>query len=756
MPNLKKNIFNIKNLNNILNRIDKTNKASYDGKQAIITKWINFINSGNIKTAKESATKPEFINDIFTHVLGFQNRINSPKQWNLNPEQLTTIDSKSADAALGFFSNESENIRVAVEIKDANTTLDDKQHRHNDTRTPIEQAFSYQHKIGKSCKWVIVSNFIEIRLYHQSSSTEYEEFFIEELGTYENFRKFFYLMSKENLINERGDSVIDILYAKNETDEKNISKEFYLVYKDVRSKLFEHLKQNNKYHINIRRYPFLVEDEFELFLFEKTQNILDRIIFISFCTDNGLLPSNLLRDLINDGKKSFISSDTKIWDELKGLFGAINNGSVQHKINKFNGGLFEEDKALDNFVLKDKIFDEILRLIDYDFESDIDVNILGHIFEQSISDIEEIKAGIEGKVFDKKTSKRKKEGIYYTPEYITKYIVENAIGGWLEDRKKELGFYEKHLDFWLAYKKILMEIKVLDPACGSGAFLNQAFNFLYAEGQKVNDKITELSGGQGELFALDKHILLNNLFGVDLNNESVEITKLSLWIKTANSTSELTALDDNIKCGNSLIDDPDIAGDKAFNWFKEFPQVFPGYRDYSKKKSKDGKESEQPYPIKFRYSTYQDIKEWKLKDSGSEYNAGYGTDEIEENQAMTVQEPSFSYKPQSKGYEKHGFDVIISNPPYVRGRELEENERRFLDKYDISSNDTAILFIKQGFELINNKGLLSFIVPKSLLYASNWGSIREQIYDHLTRLIDCGKVWNEVLLEQVIFVISKP
>ncbi len=115
---------------------------------------------------------------------------------------------------------------------------------------------------------------------------------------------------------------------------------------------------------------------------------------------------------------------------------------------------------------------------------------------------------------------------------------------------------------------------MLDPACGSGAFLNQAFNFLYAEGQKVNDTLALLKGWQHELFELDKHILTNNLYGVDINQESVEITKLSLWLKTANKYSELTALDNNIKCGNSLIDDPAVAGEKAFDWEKEFPVVF--------------------------------------------------------------------------------------------------------------------------------------------------------------------------------------
>jgi hypothetical protein len=86
---------------------------------------------------------------------------------------------------------------------------------------------------------------------------------------------------------------------------------------------------------------------------------------------------------------------------------------------------------------------------------------------------------------------------------------------------------------------------------------------------------------------------------------------------------------------------------------------------------------------------------------------------------------------------------------------LNENERRYLDKYGISTNDTAILFTKKGFELINKNGKLSFIVPKSLLYASNWDVIREQIYKHIYKLIDCGKVWDEVLLEQVIFALSK-
>jgi hypothetical protein len=96
---------------------------------------------------------------------------------------------------------------------------------------------------------------------------------------------------------------------------------------------------------------------------------------------------------------------------------------------------------------------------------------------------------------------------------------------------------------------------------------------LYAEGQKVNDEISRLNPGQREIFELDRHILTNNIFGVDLNPESVEITKLLLWLKTAGKGRELTALDENIKCGNSLIDDAAVAGERAFDWGKEFVEI---------------------------------------------------------------------------------------------------------------------------------------------------------------------------------------
>ena len=120
---------------------------------------------------------------------------------------------------------------------------------------------------------------------------------------------------------------------------------------------------------------------------------------------------------------------------------------------------------------------------------------------------------------------------------------------------------------------MLQSIKVVDPACGSGAFLNEVFDYLYREGQSINSQLTILRGGQSHLFRWDTHILSANIFGVDLNPESVELTKLSLWLKTARRSEKLTYLDDNIKCGNSLVDDALVAGTFAFDWWKEFPKI---------------------------------------------------------------------------------------------------------------------------------------------------------------------------------------
>lgn len=546
----------------------------------IFERWNNLLQTTN---KNEEQLQTDFLNDIFGEVLGYTYK-RGENETNLEKEEKTELDGQKPDGILGFFTAISKDCRVVIELKDQRTSLDAKQNRKGDNRTPVGQAFDYATKY-QGIEFVIVSNFKEIRLYKSTYQGKFHEFKIEELARSEAKQfEFFLLLAKTHLFTqEKSTSPTHKLLEDNTKEEELIEKRFYNDYKDLRKKLFNHLREQNQ-----AKEPTT--------LLSKTQKLLDRIIFVCFCEDLNLLPDKIFTKLLKNTQESFV--EVSIWQQIKGLFNAIDKGFPQKNINKFNGGLFAKDTELDELVLQDDILKEIIKISDWDFGSELTVNILGHIFEQSITDLEEIKADISGETHDKKQGKRKKDGVFYTPEYITRYIVEEAVGGWLNDRKTELGIEklpelteedfikkgkklsknaQKHIDFWNSYAKILQNIKVLDPACGSGAFLVAVFNFLENEWLTLSEILRKLGDDeQAGLFSYSqvyKNILKNNIYGVDLNPESVQITKLSLWLKTANRSEELTTLDANIKCGNSLIDDPAVCP-KAFKWDKEFPFKF--------------------------------------------------------------------------------------------------------------------------------------------------------------------------------------
>jgi type I restriction-modification system DNA methylase subunit len=236
----------------------------------------------------------------------------------------------------------------------------------------------------------------------------------------------------------------------------------------------------------------------------------------------------------------------------------------------------------------------MLTISSFDFSSELDVNILGHIFENSIGDIEELKEDTK--------NRRKKEGIFYTPDYITDYICRNTIIPYLS----KSGKVDKIPDLLNEYSwsteiedldEKLKNIKIVDPACGSGAFLNKATDILLEIHETIFDikkgytTITDMRVGKGKgrrtesiqhtdlgVYVFDhiekrREILLNNIYGVDLNEESVEITKLSLFLKVCRKNLKLPNIDKNIKNGNSLIDDPKYT-DKPFNWNESFSEIF--------------------------------------------------------------------------------------------------------------------------------------------------------------------------------------
>ena len=642
------NLFNQKLL--VQKAQEEINLNDYFEKRKILNNWINSLEKGILSKSKEEEFQGEFLNDIFSLILGAVNKSSGNDEWNLQRESKTRIDGQKADGVIGFFDvNGKDDVRAVIELKGPTISLDQRQKRSGDTRTPVEQAFNYAPKYGKNCQWVIVSNYKEIRLYRSNDMTEYEVFFLENLKDDLEFQKFIYILSFEALVgtaNKKAKALeLSEEYQKNQIE---IEKKFYNEYRNIRLHIFENMKENN---------PETDENT----LLEKVQKLLDRFLFICFCEDKGLLEKDFFNTILKKGK-DFGS----IFDIFKVFCNWINLGNPKENISHFNGGLFKNDDVLNSLNIDDKVFEELKKISDYDFDSDLNVNILGHIFEQSISDIEELKKSISGEEFDQKKSKRKKDGIFYTPQYITKYIVENSIKNWLDDKRKELGEddlpklnekdyifdiakknytknYRKHIEFWQQYREAVRNIKIIDPACGSGAFLITAFEFLLNYNKYLDDKIFDLVGTSDLFSDRTKEILQNNIFGVDLNKESVEITKLSLWLKTADKNKTLASLENNIKCGNSLIDDPEIAGNLAFNWEKEFPEIFAN----------------------------------------------------------------------------GGFDIVVGNPPYVLCQPSNTNEKtlKFYNNFEVSSYkiDLYHLFFEKGIILSKNNGYISFITPNTYL-----------------------------------------
>lgn len=413
-------------INKYLSKFSKDNINDFERKWKRIQNWRKSCIQGDLEHTKETQIQGAFLVQIFDEILGYSTVTSTDDEFFYQKQEFNSIlDASEADGGLGFFSEQLKvnDVRVVIELKDAKKDLDKKQNRSTHL-TPVEQGFSYANKNGSKCGWVIVSNFIETRLYKSNSSLEYEVFDIRKMDSEAEFLRFYFFLCKEHLIVENGKSLIDQLYEENEEMGLAISNDFYKVYKEIRNDLYTSLKENN---------PKCDE----LLLFIKSQKIMDRFTFICFCEDCGLLPQHIFQRLVESTHNSFSFSPTKLWDELKGLFNAIDKGNPPMKINRYNGGLFKADPDLDSLLIYDDVLEEFTKLSEYDFGSDLNVNILGQIFEQSISDVEQIKNEINGIVSEAK-GKRKDDGIFYTPYYVTRYIVEQTVGAFLSQKKEEL------------------------------------------------------------------------------------------------------------------------------------------------------------------------------------------------------------------------------------------------------------------------------------------------------------------------------
>lgn len=677
-------LFNPKTIERLCRDVKVTPKQRQGSKE-----WLSLLD--DCKLEDEKSNYPKFMQIILQDILGYP---------------IKEIDYETGNVEFQFKNSDGKNV-LCFEAKGTSTKdLFAPQHRtKKEHETPIKQTWDYMGSIGLD--YGICTNYKDfVLITKQIGYSKYHFFdFTSIKKDEEKLKEFIGIFSKERIVDK---GFVEKLHHESVIEEREFTKEFYKLYHETRLMMIKAFQEKENVSKNEAIYY--------------TQLLLNRLIFIFFVEDRGFIPDKQLfsdRILHLLELSQFTEHSRKIFDDIKELFIAFDKGSRVLGVFGFNGSLFSgttPEKIYFSDIRDSKFFTDVkqysklskstklnekaLRIIkkhpdlnpiisnllimdSFDFNTEINVNILGHIFEQSISDLEELKQ--EG------ISRRKKEGVYYTPEYITDYICRNTIIPYLSksgiNSLNEL--LNEHSDNLEELEKKFREVKILDPACGSGAFLVKAIDILLEihkeiqirkETKKYSDEQLQITQEWDENKEI-RAIIENNIYGVDINPESIDITKLSLFLKLASNERKLIGLSQNIKDGNSLIDNKNI-DTRAFSWEDEFPEIL------------------------------------------------------------------------GKLIEDTGFDIIIGNPPY--GAELHSKEQEFLNKkFEIGSTDTAQLMIKQSYNLLKTNGYHGFIVPKALIYANNWKKIREHILPDLRVLLDVGKVWKDVKLEQSVYTIQK-
>ncbi|MEK7850219.1 MAG: DNA methyltransferase [Candidatus Omnitrophota bacterium] len=466
----------------------------------------------------------------------------------------------------------------------------------------------------------------------------------------EQFDSLWNIFSKEAVLRGSFDRYVESSKGKKGTSE--VDSEFLKEIENWRENLAKNIALRNP-HLTISELNYAV------------QKIIDKILFLIICEYRNVEKYERLRD---------IASKENIYKNLMPYF--------KDADGKYNSGIFdlEHDKITPSLVIDDKVLRDIISELyypkcPYNFNI-LPVEILGSVYERFLGKTIRLTESHQAKV-EEKPEVRKAGGVYYTPEYIVDYIVRNTVGRAIEGKTP----------------KEIEKIRILDPACGSGTFLLRAYSYLldyylafYSQNPvKYKKEIYQIRENQWFLTTeIRKKILLSNIFGVDIDPQAVELTKLSLLLKVLeNETKEsvnqqlklfqeraLPNLDKNIRCGNSLIDsdyflnknltlvaNEEMQKVNAFDWEKQFPEIL----------------------------------------------------------------------------ERGGFEVVIGNPPYVKARDYDKDKayyRNYLNscqKYETLYKmwDLYIPFLEKGIKLLKQNGLIGMIVPDTIENADYALMLRE-------------------------------
>lgn len=619
--------------------------------------WLKLLESGHLE--KEKQHYFDFALIVLRDLLGYPEKSKDGMSY------------EEGNVEFVFSNNDGKRI-ICFEAKGTKTKdLFAPQYREKkEHSTPVKQTWDYMGTLNLD--YGVATNYEQFVLIDKSKGTsKYHIFNFKDIKNNEDkLKEFIAIFSKENIIEKR---FVATLYDQSVIEEKEFTKQFYKLFHETRLMLIKEFQSNEG----------ITKDE----AIHYAQLFLNRMTFIFFAEDTGKIPQRLVRDQMLKVLDAVPVSEHSRYacDTIYSIFESLDKGAnTPVQIFGFNGGLFH-DKIPSHFFFKDlttpdffkkeyqhselkkkikldefaekiikkyqnrinPIVTNLLYMSSFDFNSELNVNILGHIFEQSLTDLEEL-AGDDD-------SKRKKEGIFYTPEFVTDYICRHTIIQYLSQKgaMNAIDLINEYANDIEALEEKFKQIKILDPACGSGAFLLKAVDVLL-EIHKEIQTFKEFKGQYSisikgkkhkqitEQFTLTKwneesearKIIESNIFGVDINEESVEITKLSLFLKIATGNRKLIDLSNNIKIGNSLVDDKNI--EKAFDWKSEFKEIM---------------------------------------------NQG-------------------------------GFDIIIGNPPYIRVQRIKHEVIDHLSSHYQSAFkkfDISLIFFEKSLQLIRDNGLIGFI-----------------------------------------------
>lgn len=522
-----------------------------------------------------------------------------------------------------------------------------------------KQAITYAY--NKGITWAVLTDFEGLQVYNAQTgrcvrNLSYDDY----LTDFDDL----WLLSKEsfqiNALNERAEKEGAL------PPRLGIEQRLYNQLRQWREDLFNQLHHYNK-ELSVSQID------------EVIQRLFNRLIFIRNCEDRRI-EERVLLGAVNEwrggGRKGeLIEGLRRIFRDFDGYYDS--DLFAYHLTDE----VFIEGTTIEHII--SGLYEVVGGMANYDF-SIIDADVLGAVYEQYLGHVaaivkqraKEAQARMdlglpteETYELAAKKQRRKEHGIYYTPKFVTDYIVKETVGRFLEEH---------------SHSEIL-NIKILDPACGSGSFLIRAYDELLNYHAYQREKpVSELDQYERLQF------LTNNIFGVDLDIQAVEIARLNLLLRSLARRETLPSLADNIRQGNSLISGTEeelksYFGDnwrekKPFNWEQEFKDIMA----------------------------------------------------------------------------QGGFDVVIGNPPY--GAEFDGRDRAYIEghyPYSKDNKNSAMIFVEKGLSLTKEGGVFSFIIPKSLAFSQKWASGRKLILDRLGAACDASKAFKEVLLEQMVIVISQ-